>query len=63
MSCATLSLTHGLIDSMEVGAIVAYALHPAKEQKAATKADPHIDGVHKFLNFGHIAHLLTSDWV
>jgi len=48
---------------MEVGAIVAYALHPAKEQKAATKADPHIDGVHKFLNFGHIAHLLTSDWV
>jgi hypothetical protein len=49
---------------MEVGAIVAYALqYPVKEQKAATKADAHIDGVYKFLNFGHIAHLLIiSDW-
>ncbi len=35
-------------------------LRPTLNRRAASKADTNINGVHKFLYLGHIAHLLLS---
>ena len=59
MSLATLSPAHGLVQPMEF--FGNRDLGHSSNQREASKADANVNAVNKFLNLGHIAHLLLSE--